>query len=322
MQTRLIPGTDLQPSVLCFGGGSLCQSDFQPEAFRLLDQYQDLGGNFIDTANVYGKWLPAASNISERYIGSWLASRKNRNRIVLATKGGHPDLATMGVSRLSRQDVLADLDESLKSLQTDYIDLYWLHRDDENRPVAEILGYLNDFVRSGKIRWFGCSNWKPARIREAIELSAAGRLQGLAANQLLWSLAEYRRDTLGDPTMVGMDEATWQLHRQVNLAAVPYSSQAHGYFQKLGQIGKDQIKPDLRRMYDLPVNDRRFAAIGQMAEELPCTLDELVLGYLLAQPFPVFPIIGARTADQLALSMKAGQRVWDAAVGERLRAIR
>jgi aryl-alcohol dehydrogenase-like predicted oxidoreductase len=319
MNTCSIPGTDLSPSVLCFGGGSICRSDSQPFAFDMLDKYVELGGNFIDTANIYGKWLPEASNISEQYIGNWMAARRNRNRIVLATKGGHPDMGTMHISRLSREEALEDLDESLDSLKTDCVDLYWLHRDDEKRPVEEILDYLLEFVRIGKIRWFGCSNWKPARIREAMKLAGVKNKQGFAASQMLWSLAEFNQDALPDPTMTGMDGETWKLHKDSQLAAIPYSSQGGGYFQKMRTIGKDNISAGQLHLYDSPLNDRRFEILCRLESEMQCPMDELVLGYLLAQPFPVIPIIGARSLGQLEISMKAGERKWDPGFAELLR---
>lgn len=319
MNTRNIPGTDLFPSVLCFGGGSICRSDSQSFAFDLLDRYLELGGNFIDTANIYGKWLPEASNISEQYIGNWMAARQNRNRIILATKGGHPELGTMHISRLSREEVLADLEESLSSLRTDCVDLYWLHRDDEKRPVGEILDYLQEFVRLGKIRWFGSSNWKPARIREAMEVAKAKNMQGFVANQIFWSLAEFDPKALPDPTMTGMDGETWRLHLEGPLAAIPYSSQAGGYFHKLRTLGKENINAGQLRLYDSPINDCRFEKLCQLEAEMQYPMDELVLGYLLAQPFPVMPIIGASTLEQLDSSMKAGERVWEPGIVELLR---
>lgn len=319
MDTRNIPGTNLSPSVLCFGGGSICRSDSQAFAFEMLDRYLELGGNFIDTANIYGKWLPEASNISERYIGNWMAARGNRNQIILATKGGHPEMGAMHISRLSREEVLADLEESLDALKTDCIDLYWLHRDDEKRPTEEILDYLQEFVRVGKILWFGCSNWRPARIRETMELAKAKNTQGFVANQMLWSLAEFNQNALPDPTMAGMDEETWKLHLESQLAAIPYSSQAGGYFQKLRTLGKDNINAGQIRLYDSLLNDRRFEKLCRLESELHCPMDELVLGYLLAQPVPVMPIIGASTVEQLDVSMKAGERAWDPGLVELLR---
>ncbi|NLO36603.1 MAG: aldo/keto reductase [Clostridiaceae bacterium] len=319
MLTRTIPRTELDASVICFGGGAVTHSDRAGFAMEQLDLYRDLGGNFIDTANIYGKWLPEATNVSEQYIGAWLKTRNVRNQVVLATKGGHPHLASMTVSRLDRQSLQQDLDESLRSLQTDWIDLYWLHRDDPDLPAGAILDVLESFVRQGKIRHYGCSNWRPERILAARQAADQEGWQGFAANQPRWSLAEANPQGITDPTLVGMDDTAWALHQQAELAAVPYTAQASGYFQKLRDSGKAGMPDGLRRRYDNAINDRRFELISILAGQSGLTLDELVLGYLLAQPFPVFPIIGPRNAEQLKASMKAGSRVWPPALGDWLR---
>ena len=318
MKKKRIPGTDLDSSVILFGGGAISLTDREAFAFQLMDLYADQGGNHLDTGNVYGKWLPEATNISEQYIGRWMKTRGCRNQMIVASKGGHPDLASMHIPRLSRLEVRQDLDESLAALQTDRIDLYWLHRDDVNRPVEEIIGYLDDFLREGKIRWYGCSNWKLPRLEAAIAAAKKSGSRGFAANQLPWSLAETNREGLADTSLATMDQATWTLHRREQLAAMAYSSQAGGYFQKLLKVGKQGIRTGLLRQYDLPLNDRRFALLVQMSAEQGCTVDELVLGFLLAQPFPVFPIIGASSPEQLMASLSAGGRDWDPSLAQRL----
>ena len=156
---------DLHPSPICLGTADLGSAVNRSDSFALLDAYLDLGGNFLDTAKVYADWLPGERSTSEKLLGEWMRLRRNRQRIVLATKGAHPDLATMHLPRLSRAEIEADLHASLRHLQTDIIDLYWLHRDDPARPVEDILATLQDAVRAGKIRYFGCSNWRVERIR-------------------------------------------------------------------------------------------------------------------------------------------------------------
>ena len=319
MIKKRIPRTDLDSSVILFGSGSISLTDRETFAFQQLDRYVDLGGNHIDTANIYGKWLPEATNISEQYIGRWMQARQNRNQLIIASKGGHPELATMHVPRLDRASVEADLHESLAALQTDRIDFYWLHRDDEGRPVEEIIGYLDDFVQAGKIRWYGCSNWKLPRLQAAVAAARKSGSVGFVANQLLWSLAETSLDRLADQTLARMDEPTWQFHDREQLAAMAYSSQANGYFQKRLQAGQYGARLErLNRQYDLPLNDRRLLVLQRLVVETGRTIDELVLGYLLAQPFPVFPIIGASSTEQLQASMSAGNLTWDAQLADRL----
>ena len=237
MRYRLLPDTELTASVISFGGNSLSEVNAQPFAFDQLDLYAEAGGNFIDTANIYGRWLEPPLNHSEIYLGNWMQARRNRHQIVLATKGAHPAWEAMTVPRLGREEVAVDLHQSLSALQTDYIDLYYLHRDDERVSVEEILGYLNDFVKAGKIRYFGCSNWQPARIREAQAVARAKGWHGFVANQLMWSLAEANPAGFPDPTMVAMDSASKALHQDTGMAAVAYSAQANGYFDKLAHLG-------------------------------------------------------------------------------------
>ncbi|MDI9468632.1 MAG: aldo/keto reductase [Bacillota bacterium] len=318
MQRRLLAHTDLEPSVLCFGGASLCIPNGRETAFALLDRYRELGGNFIDTANVYGRWLPEPSNLSEQYIGAWLGSRACRHEMIIATKGAHPHLDSMTVGRMSPAELSRDLESSLTALGADTIDLYWLHRDDPGVPVADILGALDGFVRSGKIRHYACSNWSLPRIRQAAAIARATGSGGFVANQLRWSLAAVTPGCPDDPTLVTMDEATWQEHYERQWPAIPYSSQANGYFQKLDRLGKARLDPALLARFDNATNDDRFARLLQLGRETGLTLDELVLGYLLAQPFPVYPIIGASSVEQLQASMTAGSRSWPADLSKRL----
>jgi aryl-alcohol dehydrogenase-like predicted oxidoreductase len=205
----------------------------QEAAFRLFDLYAEAGGDFLDTASVYGNWVPGKTNISEKIIGRWMWLRKNRDRVILATKGAHPELATMHVSRLSRAEIVGDLDDSLSNLDTDVIDLYWLHRDDPEHPIGDILETMNDQVQAGKIRYFGCSNWTTARIQATQAYAAERGLQGFVANQPMWSLAAADPDGIEDTTMVVMDQEMERYHRETGLAAVAYSSQGQGLFHRM-----------------------------------------------------------------------------------------
>src|SRR5262249_41578104 len=154
-----------------------------------------------DTALVYGEWLPGGKGLGEKTVGKWLRSRHHRPKIIIGTKGAHPRLASMQTQRLSKAEILSDLEESLQNLQTDYIDFYWLHRDDPDRPVAEIITPLYEQVQLGKIRYFGCSNWRLERIKEAQQFASTQGLPGFVGNQLRWSLAVPNPLALTDSTM-------------------------------------------------------------------------------------------------------------------------
>jgi aryl-alcohol dehydrogenase-like predicted oxidoreductase len=300
-----IPNTDLRPSVICLGTVHVGSTLDRRSSYQLLDGYLQQGGNFLDSAKVYSDWRPGERSSSEKMLGRWLKLRRNRDEVILATKGGHPQLSTMNVGRMSRQRITYDLNRSLKQLQTDVIDLYWLHRDDPCRPVEEIIDTLDGLRKAGKIRYFGCSNWSAARIR-ASEIHARRRgIQGFVADQMMWSLAPTRPKDLADKTMVVMDGRLRRYHLQSGLTAVAYSSQAGGLFQKMAQMPCEQLPPSMRRVAGKSANKKRFKRIKQVASDTGLSVTQVVLGYLLSQPFVTIPIVGPRTIDQLQDSLSA-----------------
>lgn len=300
-----IPHTALTPSALCLGASMMGSGQDRQTSFQLLDAFLDAGGSFLDTAKVYADWLPGERSISEKTIGAWLHQSGKRSKVVLATKGGHPELNTMHIGRLGREEITADVEASLRHLQTDVIDLYWLHRDDTGRPVADILQTLENLVRAGKIRCYGCSNWRAPRIAAAQACAAQEGWAGFVADQMMWSLAAVDAAALPDKTMVPMDAELKQYHLATGLVAIPYSSQANGYFQRLAAGQKHQIKEGQRRIYGSRINDRRLQRIQQLSAATGLSITAIVLGYLLAQPFPTLPIVGCRTLAQLQDTLAA-----------------
>jgi aryl-alcohol dehydrogenase-like predicted oxidoreductase len=299
MQYASIPRTSLTPSVLCLGTADMGAKIPRDTSFSLLDAFIDAGGTFIDTAEIYSDWQPGEKSRSEKLIGEWLRARGNRDTLVLATKGAHPRSDSMHVGRMSRAEIEHDLNASLVNLRTDVIDLYWLHRDDPATPVEDVIETLNAQVRAGKIKHFGCSNWRTARISAANAYAKNAGVQGFVANQPLWNLAFVPQESLGDQTCAVMDEAMLAMHRTTGMACVPFSSQANGYFQRAVDGTVSQMNPVHQRMYAQPETARRFERAQQVARETGLTMTQVVLGYLLAQPFPTFPIIGCRPLDQL-----------------------
>lgn len=309
MRKITIPGTDLNSSAICLGGGSFCIENNKAFSFDLMNTYFELGGNIIDTANIYGKWLSSAANISEIVMGQWMQEKNNRHELIIATKGGHPDLGTMHISRLSKKEVTQDLEESLKALKTDYIDIYWLHRDDEKLPVSTIMEYLNRFVKEGKIRYFGCSNWKVSRIKEAMHFAAENNFKSFIGNQMMWSLAVPNEDAIQDKTMVLMDTEGYYYHKETMLTAIPYSSQANGFFEKLREHPQKPLGQGINDRYYNKQNIESFVKVQNVAELLSKSISEIVLGYMLSQPFTTIPIIGCSSVGQLKESLKAGDLV-------------
>lgn len=296
MQLIPLPGSDLHVSSLALGTSEFGSKIDRAAAFRLLDQFVAAGGNFVDTANVYGDWVPRTKSSSEKVIGAWLAQRGNRAHIVLATKGGHPDLAHMDRPRLDRRSLHHDVDQSLRHLRTDVIDLYWLHRDDPAQPVGAIMDTLAELQQAGKIRAVGCSNWRTDRIAAAQAHAAQTGIPGFVANQMLWNMAVLDRRALSDPSLVAMDADMLRYHTQTGLAAVPFTAQAGGLFQKLAQGETARIA----QRYPIGPNQARLAQAQTLAQTLGVSLTGIALGYLQSHPFPTVPIVGCRTPQQLA----------------------
>lgn len=300
-----IPNTDLQVSQICLGTGDFGGGTDPKSSFALLDAFFEKGGNFIDTAHVYNNWIPGEKSRSEKVIGTWLADRHNRDQVVISTKGAHPELDSMQVGRMSPAEIIQDLDESLAYLRVERIDLYWLHRDDPLRPVAEVLETLNAQVKAGKIRYFGASNWRTARLREAQAYAARFGIQPFAGDQVLWNAAVVDPQSIADQTIMVMDPGLYEYHLASGLPSLAYTSQANGLFDRIDKGTLDQMAPGLRGAYPLQPNLTRFERIRQIARENGLTITQVVLGFLLSQSFPVIPIVGPKRIDQLNDSLTA-----------------
>lgn len=307
MRTVTLPGTDLTPSALCLGTNRFGTVIARDDAFALLDAFVGMGGTFIDTANIYADWIPGApKSASENTIGAWLRSRGNRAGLTLATKGGHPDLRAMSVSRLSPAELRHDAEASLANLGVERIDLYWLHRDDPAIPVGEILEAVEELAAAGLIRYYGASNWRPARMRAAHEYAQRHGLAGFSANQPQWSLAVPNEAALSDPerlVVFGPDD--YAFHRETGMAVMPWSAQGQGFFEKLARGGVDGLGAADRRGYLNDLNVARFARVAEVAQQRGVSLTVVALAYLMSQPFVTVPVIGPRSVEQLAACAEA-----------------
>ncbi len=307
MRYASIPKTGLKPSVICMGGGPLSVENDEAGVFELLDTYYALGGNFIDSANIYGKWLTSGENTCDKNIGAWMRSRGVRDQIIVTSKGGHPHLKTMSESRLTKAEVATDLDESLTALYCDTIDLYYLHRDDEQVPVGVIIDYLNDFVTAGKIRYFGASNWRIDRIQAAQKYAERTGQHGFSANQVMWSYPIFDMSKSDFPGLVWLDAASRQVHADSGLTVITYQSQARGFFNKIAAKDKVPIPPELWAQYGSEENIQRYKRAVKLAVDMNVSLTAVSLAYILNQPFPTFTIIGSHTGAQIKDSMAAAE---------------
>jgi aryl-alcohol dehydrogenase-like predicted oxidoreductase len=269
-------------------------------SFRLLDIFVELGGNFINTAKIYMDPMPEfEKSASEKTIGRWLKQRADRDSILVATKGAHPDLATMKIQRLSKAEITHDLEMSLQNLGVQRIALYYVHRDDPSRPVEEIIDTLHGLVKAGKIQYFACSNWRRTRIEAAQAYAKKRNITGFVANQMGFSLKATDASMLFDPNMVIMDDDLQAFHMETQLTAIPYGSQGGGYFQKMARRTKEERLSNPPTNEIDKINARRLCRLETLSAESGISINHLVLGYLLSQPFPVIPIIGCRTPEQL-----------------------
>ena len=289
-------------SVLCLGTVGLGFDFSQKQSNEILDAYVELGGNFLDTARVYGDFAGGVCGISERAVGNWLAARRNREQIIVGTKGGHPELSAMNVGRLDRENLSDDIRRSLDDLMVDQVDIYWLHRDDVSRPVGEILETLNGFLQAGYTRFIGVSNWTMARIREANAYAAAHGMTGFCANQPQFSLA--RQEVMTDPTLYQMDREMYEFHVETGMPCVPFSSQAKGFFIKLHDGAK--ISDGAKRRFDSPGNRAIYARLLALSEETGYSVGALSLAYLTCNRFDIFPIVGVSRLSQVEFLREAG----------------
>jgi aryl-alcohol dehydrogenase-like predicted oxidoreductase len=277
----------------------------EKEAFRLMDIYQDAGGNCLDTARVYASWLPGGDGASEVTIGKWLKTRGCRNKTILSTKGGHPSFSSMNCGRLSRKEIEGDLDESLKALGVDYIDIYWLHRDDVSRPVEDIAETMTALIKKGKIRAAGCSNWRSDRIEELNEFAAKNDMEPFAASQIQWSLAASTPEDYNDSTLVCMDEKEYNWYLEKQFPVFAFSSQAKGFFTKLAKQGLEGLSQKAYSRFATSENLSRFERVKKYADERGLTVSAVALGYITENRFPAFAIIGPSSSEQLEDSLTA-----------------
>ena len=273
------------------GGNVFGWTADEAASFRLLDAFVDAGMDFVDTANVYSRWAPGnKGGESEAILGRWFRRSGKRDRVVLATKVGME--MGPGESGLSLAAIFRAVEESLRRLQTDHIDLYQSHKDDPATPQAETLGAFDELIRQGKVRAVGASNFSAERLAEAIELGKSAGLatyHSLQPEYNLYDRAKFEAEL--EPLCV-----------REGLGVIPYYSLASGFL-----TGKYRSEADLgqsprgakARNY---LNDRGFAILAtldEVAGRLGSTPGRVAVAWLLARPSITAPIASATTVEQL-----------------------
>jgi aryl-alcohol dehydrogenase-like predicted oxidoreductase len=257
-------------------------------AFRILDAFVDFGGNTIDTADVYPAWVPGRQGgESEQFIGEWLASRKQRQRVKVATKVAKWDRHR----GLSATNIRAAVEGSLSRLQTDYIDLYYAHEDDQNVPQEEYLRAFDQLVQEGKVRALGASNFSAERLTSALQFSRTNKLSAFQYSQDPWSLVERGIERTLLPTL-----------QNEGITELPYYSLASGFlsgkYRPGTQVDSSRAK-GASAYLDKPQNIQLLAALDRIADVHEVAVAAVALTWLRSQPTVGAPIASARTLDHL-----------------------
>lgn len=282
-----IPETDLVVHPLCLGTNVFGWSADEAESHQVLDAYAAHDGNFLDTADVYSQWKPGnVGGESETIIGNWLTKR-DRSKVVIATK------VSMLNTRpgLSAKNILASCDDSLRRLQTDYIDIYYSHRDETETPMEETLGAYAELIAAGKVRYIAASQYSGARLQEALDISAANGLPSYIGLQDQYNLI-YREPFESEQQPVMANN---------NLSAMPFYGLARGFLSGKYRPG---VKVESVRAEGVAefYNDKNWAVLEkarEIAQDRSVPVAAISLAWLRSNPQVSTPIASARTVEQL-----------------------
>jgi aryl-alcohol dehydrogenase-like predicted oxidoreductase len=297
VQKRKLGKSNLEIAPLVFGGNVFGWTVDEPASFKILDAFLDAGFNCVDTADVYSKWKPGnTGGESEIIIGNWFNARGNRSKVILASKCGlemAPDK-----KGLSKAYILRAVEDSLKRLQTDYIDLYQSHRDDNVTPVDETMEAHAQLVKAGKIRVVGASNFNAERLKASLDASAKAGIPRYETLQPLYSLVERKE----------FEGPLQDLCVKQGIGVIPYYSLASGFL-----TGKYRTEADLAGKARAAGAGKYLNAKGlgilkaldDAAKSHNATLAQVALAWLLAQPAVAAPIASATSLEQLADILKS-----------------
>ena len=305
MQTRRLGRSDLLVAPWCLGGNVFGWTADEATSFKLLDGFVDAGFNFIDTADVYSKWVPGhVGGESESVIGRWLKARSNRDRVIIATKVGMARDA--GQRNLAKDHILQSAEASLARLQTDYIDLYQSHQDDPGRSVEEPLEAYAQLVKAGKVRQIGASNFSAERLGAALEASERSGLPRYETIQPEYNL--YSRQPF--------ESAMRQLCVDQAVSAIPYFSLAAGFLTGKYRSSSDFTKSPRGTGMDKYLNERGhrvLEGLDAVAARHGTQPAQTALAWLMAQPGVAAPIASATSLEQLRGLARAAETQLSAA---------
>ncbi|MCO6450725.1 MAG: aldo/keto reductase [Caldilineales bacterium] len=299
MNYRNLGRTGLKVSKLCLGTMQWGWTADEAASFEVMDAFVETGGNFLDTADVYSRWAEGnPGGVSEQIIGRWMKARGNRQDIVLATKVRGRMWEGPNGEGLSRLHIMRAVEDSLRRLDTDYIDLYQTHWYDEETPIDETMRALDDLVHAGKVRYLGCSNYPAWRLTKALWVSDKLGLARYDSVQPHYSLV-HRPE---------FEAELKPLCESEGIGVIPYSPLAAGFLT--GKYRPDGVHPDSARLggvkqYFTDYGWGVLAAVEQVAATHGVTPTAIALAWQLAQPVITSPIIGANSVAQLNDSLAA-----------------
>jgi len=300
MKRVSLGATDLSVSNICLGTMQFGWTADEDASFAVMDAFVEAGGNFLDTADIYSNWMPShAGGEAEEIIGRWVSSRGSRDRLVIATKARGKMWDGPDGEGLSRAHLTRAVEDSLRRMHVETIDLYQCHWPDNDTPIDETLRAFEDFIQSGKVRHIGASNYTTLQLEEALRATRAGSLPSFASLQPHYNLV-HRRELEG-----GLQSFC----ERENVAVIPYSPLAGGFLT--GKYRKGQALPKSERAGRMKgyMNDRGYGvveALDVIGAGRGFAIGAIALAWLLAQPAVTAPIIGANSVEQLAELLPAG----------------
>jgi aryl-alcohol dehydrogenase-like predicted oxidoreductase len=291
MKKRQLGHSGIEVPALCFGGNVFGWTADETRSFELLDALLEGGLNFVDTADCYSHWAPGNhGGESETILGKWFKARGNRSKMILATKVGSP--MGEGKKGLSKNYIRQAVEDSLQRLQTDYIDLYQSHRDDESTPQVDTLGIYADLIAEGKVRAIGASNFTAERVQSALEVSRKHNLPRYETLQPEYNL--YDRG--------GYEYSLEAICVEHGLGVIPYFSLASGFLSGKYRSAEDAASRPRAGMLKKYFNERGMRileSLREVASELKATPAQVALAWLMARPSITAPIASATTVAQL-----------------------
>ena len=291
MQTRRLGNTELEIVPVVFGGNVFGWTADEARSFELLDAWVDRGFNCIDTADVYSVWVPGhVGGESETIIGKWLKQSGKRDQVVLLTKVGME--MKSGGKGLSKKYILEEVEQSLKRLQTDHIDLYQSHTDDETVPLEETLEAYAQLIDEGKVRYIGASNYKGARLAEAEDLAEREKLPAYKTLQPEYNLHDRQ----------GYETDLAPVAEKYGLGVVPYFSLASGFLTGKYQSAEDAKGKNREGRVQKYFDERGMKilkALKKVSDETGAEQAAVSLAWLLEQPTITAPIASATNTKQM-----------------------